>query len=131
MIIRCKDIPLAAVLRSPIVGLSDEELATLRAHGKKGSFYEVMSSFLKGAPLEEQELHDKLSGFITYCKDEFANQQSLSDLIWKVYGETGYYDFVGGLPAGKQRQANLRVLYDRARQYEATSFRIIPLLTFY
>lgn len=43
-----QDIPLAAVLRSPIVGLSDEELATLRAHGKKGSFYEVMSSFLKG-----------------------------------------------------------------------------------
>ena len=40
-----------------------------------------------------------------------------------MYGETGYYDFVGGLPAGKQRQANLRVLYDRARQYEATSFR--------
>ena len=121
-----QDIPLAAVLRSPIVGLSDEELATLRAHGKKGSFYEVMSSFLKGAPLEEeQELHDKLEWFYNLLQGwrEFARQQSLSDLIWKVYGETGYYDFVGGLPAGKQRQANLRVLYDRARQYEATSFR--------
>jgi ATP-dependent helicase/nuclease subunit A len=53
----------------------------------------------------------------------FARQQSLTDLIWKVYGETGYYDFAGGLPGGKQRQANLRVLYDRARQYEATAFR--------
>ena len=121
-----QDIPLAAVLRSPIVGLNDEELAMLRAHGKKGSFYEVMSSFLKGAPLEEeQELHDKLEWFYNLLQGwrEFARQQSLSDLIWKVYGETGYYDFVGGLPAGKQRQANLRVLYDRARQYEATSFR--------
>ncbi|MEH7449089.1 helicase-exonuclease AddAB subunit AddA [Bacillus toyonensis] len=121
-----QDIPLAAVLRSPIVGLNDEELATLRAHGKKGSFYEVMSSFLKGAPLEEeQELHEKLEWFYNLLQGwrEFARQQSLSDLIWKVYGETGYYDFVGGLPAGKQRQANLRVLYDRARQYEATSFR--------
>ncbi|WP_175428371.1 3'-5' exonuclease, partial [Bacillus solimangrovi] len=34
-----------------------------------------------------------------------------------------YYDFVGGIPGGKQRQANLRALYDRARQYEETSFR--------
>ena len=50
-----QDIPLAAVLRSPIVGLSDEELATLRAHGKKGSFYEVMSSFLKGHRLKRSK----------------------------------------------------------------------------
>ncbi|AWC30782.1 helicase-exonuclease AddAB subunit AddA [Bacillus cytotoxicus] len=121
-----QDIPLAAVLRSPIVGLNDEELAMLRAHAKKGSFYEVMRSFLRGAPLEgEKELHEKLKWFYHLLQGwrEFARQQSLSDLIWKVYRETGYYDFVGGLPGGKQRQANLRVLYDRARQYEATSFR--------
>ena len=83
-----QDIPLAAVLRSPIVGLNDEDLATLRAHGKKGSFYEVMSSFLKGAPLEEeQELHEKLEWFYNLLQGwrEFARQQSLSDLIWKVY----------------------------------------------
>src|SRR5690606_16879476 len=36
---------------------------------------------------------------------------------------TGYYDFVGGIPGGRQRQANLRALYDRARAYESTSFR--------
>ncbi len=40
-----------------------------------------------------------------------------------MYRETGYYDLVGGLPGGMQRQANLRALYDRARSYEATSFR--------
>lgn len=121
-----QDISLAAVLRSPIVGLTDEELATLRTYGKKGSFYEVLHSFLKGAPLaEEKELYEKVALFYEQLQGwrEFARQQSLSDLIWKVYRETGYYDFVGGLPAGKQRQANLRVLYDRARQFEATSFR--------
>ncbi|MFP3360448.1 hypothetical protein R0K17_24340, partial [Planococcus sp. SIMBA_143] len=48
---------------------------------------------------------------------------SLSELIWQLYRETNYYEFVGGMPAGLQRQANLRALYDRARQYEATSFR--------
>jgi ATP-dependent helicase/nuclease subunit A len=52
-----------------------------------------------------------------------AQQGSLSELIWQLYRDTYFYDFVGGLPGGKQRQANLRALYDRARQYEETSFR--------
>ncbi|MFD3447296.1 helicase-exonuclease AddAB subunit AddA [Microbacteriaceae bacterium 4G12] len=119
-----QDIPLASVLRSPIVGLTDEELAMLRIHAKKGSFYQAMRSFFQIASVED-ELQNKLSSFAEHLKEwrSFARQQPLSDLIWKVYRETGYYDFVGGLPSGKQRQANLRVLYDRARQYEATSFR--------
>ncbi|WP_202081170.1 helicase-exonuclease AddAB subunit AddA [Caldalkalibacillus salinus] len=52
-----------------------------------------------------------------------ARQGSLADLIWQIYQDTGYYDYVGGMPGGQQRQANLRALYDRARQYESTSFR--------
>lgn len=52
-----------------------------------------------------------------------AREGALSEPIWKVYQDTHFYDFVGGMPGGKQRQANLRALYDRARQYEATSFR--------
>src|SRR5699024_7914854 len=52
-----------------------------------------------------------------------SRQGALSDLIWDIYRETGYYDFVGGMPGGRQRQANLRALYDRARSYESTSFR--------
>ncbi len=47
-----------------------------------------------------------------------ARQGSLSELIWQLYRDTQFYDFAGGLPGGKQRQANLRALYDRARQYE-------------
>jgi ATP-dependent helicase/nuclease subunit A len=52
-----------------------------------------------------------------------ARQGALSELIWDIYRETGFFDFVGGLPGGEQRQANLRALYDRARQFEATSQR--------
>src|SRR5699024_12686579 len=47
----------------------------------------------------------------------------ISELIWNIYTVTGYYDFVGGIPGGRQRQDNLRALYDRARGYESTSFR--------
>src|SRR5690625_3413792 len=52
-----------------------------------------------------------------------AKSDSLSALIWEIFQKTGYFDFVGGIPGGRQRQANLRALYDRARSYEETSFR--------
>lgn len=79
------------------------------------------------------ELALKLSAFLRQL-DEWrtdAREGSLADLIWRIYRDTSYYDFVGGLPGGVQRQANLKALYDRARQYEATSFRgLFPFLRF-
>ncbi|MBS4172007.1 helicase-exonuclease AddAB subunit AddA [Bacillus sp. FJAT-49736] len=121
-----QDIPLAGVLRSPIVGLNEEQLAIIRIHSKNGAFYEALSLFLKENPTEKTEvLHEKLHIFIEKLNRwrEGARTLALSDLIWQIFRDTHFYDFVGGLPGGKQRQANLRALYDRARQYEATSFR--------
>ncbi|MCM3004797.1 helicase-exonuclease AddAB subunit AddA [Priestia koreensis] len=121
-----QDIPLAAILRSPIVGLSEEDLATIRIANKKGLFYEAMQDFQRQADSAEQaELEEKVNLFYQQLQTwrTRARQDSLSSLIWQVYRDTGFYDFVGGLPGGKQRQANLRALHDRARQYEATSFR--------
>ncbi|WP_436375288.1 helicase-exonuclease AddAB subunit AddA [Cytobacillus sp. BC1816] len=121
-----QDIPLASVLRSPILGLTEEELAQIRIHNKRGSFYEALTSFCRNDPtLETEELYEKVRPFFDQLKDwrVMARQGSLSELIWHLYRETRFYDFVGGMPGGKQRQANLRALYDRARQYEATSFR--------
>ena len=61
--------------------------------------------------------------FLTYMKSQSIYEylvngvslhaQALADLIWQLYRETKFYDFVGGMPGGKQRQANLRALYDR------------------
>ncbi|MDF2039210.1 helicase-exonuclease AddAB subunit AddA [Cytobacillus oceanisediminis] len=121
-----QDIPLASVLRSPILGLTEEELAQIRIHNKRGSFYEALTSFCRNDPtLETGELYEKVRPFFDQLKDwrVMARQGSLSELIWHLYRETRFFDFVGGMPGGKQRQANLRALYDRARQYEATSFR--------
>lgn len=121
-----QDIPLASVLRSPIVGLNEEELAIIRIQQKKGSFWDAVSAFSRNKPPENREaLYHKIHRFYESLKDwrEMARQGSLSELIWQLYRDTMFYDFVGGLPGGKQRQANLRALYDRARQYEQTSFR--------
>ncbi|WP_264803977.1 helicase-exonuclease AddAB subunit AddA [Cytobacillus sp. NCCP-133] len=121
-----QDIPLASVLRSPILELTEEELAQIRIHNKRGSYYEALISFCRNEPnLQTGELYEKVRPFFDQLKEwrVMARQGSLSELIWHLYRETRFYDFVGGMPGGKQRQANLRALYDRARQYEATSFR--------
>lgn len=117
-----QDIPLAGVLRSPIVGLSGEELAQIRIAKPKGNYYEAMLACMEK---ESGDLPEKLAAFFEKLQSwrSSARRGSLSDLIWQIFRETGYYDFVGGLPGGHQRRANLRALYDRARQYERTSFR--------
>ncbi|MDQ0483491.1 helicase-exonuclease AddAB subunit AddA [Guptibacillus hwajinpoensis] len=117
-----QDIPLASVLRSPIIGLSEEELALIRINEKHSSYFAALQRY---SETESNRLSETLSTFLANLNRwrEQARQASLSELIWQLYRETNYFEFVGGMPAGLQRQANLRALYDRARQYEATSFR--------
>lgn len=120
-----QDIPLASVLRSPVVGLDANELALIRTFDKKGTYYDALKTFLEKGSLANQTLFIKLNSFVELMQGwrDLARQGSVSDLIWQLYRDTKFFDFVGGMPGGKQRQANLRALYDRARQYEATSFR--------
>lgn len=121
-----QDIPLVSVLRSPIVGLNEEELGKIRTFARKGSFFESLIAFTKSnQTLENQILNEQLSQFLQQLTDWRLKSRkgALSELIWQLYRDTHFYDFVGGMPGGKQRQANLRALYDRARQYEKTSFR--------
>ncbi|WP_096188758.1 helicase-exonuclease AddAB subunit AddA [Evansella halocellulosilytica] len=118
-----QDIPLASVLRSPIVGLNEQELAHIRIMNKEGTYYEALKSTAEESP--DTTLKEKAESFMTKLANWRTNARSgsLAELIWKIYRATGYFDYVGGMPGGKQRQANLRALYDRARSYESTSFR--------
>ncbi|MEK4305067.1 helicase-exonuclease AddAB subunit AddA [Oceanobacillus sp. FSL K6-0251] len=117
-----QDIPLAAVLRSPIVGLQENDLAAIRLADRHGNFYDALLAYMAK---EDNSVTEQLKEFQELLDNLrlSAQQGALSELIWQIYRETGYYDFVGGIPGGKQRQANLRALYDRARSYEETSFR--------
>jgi len=118
-----QDIPLASVLRSPLVGLNEDDLAQIRLAKKHVSYYEALQQFVKET--QQQTKRASVELFLQQLQSwrTEARQGALADLIWQIYRETGYYDFVGGIPGGRQRQANLRALYDRARGYEATSFR--------
>lgn len=117
-----QDVPLAAVLRSPLVGLDAGDLARIRLYSRRGYYFHAVVA----ASLADQgELSQQLLDFLGKLENwrTAARRGPLADLIWDIYRETGYYDFVGGLPGGGQRQANLRSLYNRARQYEAGTFR--------
>ena len=117
-----QDIPLAALLRSPIVGLNAGEMAEVKLRYPNGDYYDAVRRSAElgetGVDLKLRKLLEDIEAWRT-----MARQGPLSELIWHLYNVTGYYSYVGGMPGGAQRQSNLRALQDRARQYEATSFR--------
>jgi len=120
-----QDIPLAAVLRSPLVGIQEEQLAQVRIFTPAGPFYQAVQRFIAESDTEDTRLLGKLRYFLTRLQEwrTRARQDSLASLIAQIYRDTGYADYVASLENGAQRQANLRALYDRARQYEAASYR--------
>ncbi|RSK37040.1 helicase-exonuclease AddAB subunit AddA [Bhargavaea beijingensis] len=122
-----QDIPFASVLRAPFIGLGENELAKIRLAAPDEPYYEALKQYVRngvsaGIPAGTEE---KIRRFYVHFEEwrDLARRGSLADLIWQVYLDTHYYEMAGAMPNGKQRQANLRALHDRAIQYERTSFR--------
>ena len=117
------DIPLVAVLRSMLFRFSDNEIITIRLVNRDGKFWKSIEDAL--VKLEDNTLKEKLKNF--KIKIENWRKQSeylpLSELIWKIYVETGYYNYASLMPNGSLRQANLKMLFERAKDYEKTSFK--------
>ncbi|NLM10207.1 MAG: helicase-exonuclease AddAB subunit AddA [Clostridiaceae bacterium] len=125
-----QDIPLLSVLRSPVFSFTTAELAAVRIADRKSSIYDALKTLANRHPLDNRTRSDKSAAkkatvFIEKLSmwREKARYMSTDQLIWYLYHDTGYYNMVGAMPQGEQRQANLRVLYDRARQFEETSYK--------
>lgn len=112
-----QDIPLLSVLRSPIVGFNTEDLVAIRMEDRDISYYEATLQYIKN---NDNELAIKLKDF--YQKIEKWQNKSLylglSDLFWEILIETDFYNKILAMPGGKQRQSNLRLLIDRAYEFE-------------
>lgn len=125
-----QDIPLAAVLRSPMVQMDENQMAFLRINHKTGNYFqsvlEFKNKFDQQANTEFGEIVlQKVKVFLNQLNDfkDYAIKHSLAELIWYIYDQTGFLDYVGGMPAGKKRQANLHALYQRAEEYEHNGFK--------
>jgi len=123
-----QDIALAAVLRSPLVGFTTEQLVEIRLQKQGDDLWSALTACVDDCRHEDQvatKLHVKIQDFIRQFEQwrDLSRRSGVPELIWQIYRDTGYYDYVGGMPGGMLRQANLRALHDRARQYETTNFR--------
>ena len=117
-----QDIPLVTVLRSSIGGFTDNELVEIRLSDKYDNFYECMK---KAKINVGEKLKEKIEKFLNNLESWRKEQEylALDELIWKIYSDTGYYNYVGLMPNGILRQANLRILFERAKKYETASFK--------
>ena len=113
-----QDLPMAAVLHSGLVGLDANELGALRLSGE-GSLWSLMPTYA------EETQDERLLSFIGYMERwrTLSRRHGVTDLLWDIYESQDYVNYVGAMPNGLVRRANVLALYDRAKGYEASGFR--------
>lgn len=128
-----QDYALVALMKSPMFTFDEDELARLslqKATDKvQENLYEKLLNAQKQATEQKDLIHtalaEKLNQFMDILESWrlYAKTHSLYDLIWKIYNNRFYYDYVGALPNGPARQANLYALALRADQFEKSNFK--------
>lgn len=147
-----QDIPMAAVLHSPMAGLTDEELAVLRLEDGSVPFHEAVLELAEGLYEEGGQIeisnseedqkqgrnadektenhieitaHRKLLKFYKKYKQlrQLVPDTPIHELIEIILRETGYGHYVAAMPAGNRRTANLNMLLEKAAAYEKTSYK--------
>ena len=116
-----QDIPLAAVLRSPIGGMQDKELACLRTVTPQGALLDALKTAAAG---QYGSVTEKAGRFLEQLESfrERVPHTPVHVLIRQILKETGYGDYAAAMPAGAQRQANLEMLAERAAAYEKNDY---------
>ena len=116
-----QDIPLVAVLRSPLFNFTETDLAKIRVHSKNTGFYDALTSYVA----VNDELSQKTKIFLNQLEElrHFAANHRISELIWSIYERTNLLEIMTALPNGKQRRVNLEALYERASSYESAGFK--------
>ena len=128
-----QDFALVALMKSPMFSFDEDELARLSLQKSEDkvqeNFYEKLVNAQAKTSLHKDliksELHKKLEFFMetVHSWRLYSKTHSLYDLIWKIYSDRFYYDYVGALPNGQSRQANLYALALRADQFEKSNFK--------
>ncbi len=126
-----QDIPMAAVLRSPLFSFSDEELGEIVL--AKGGLYEkpydkskenAVNLSLQAEKALAPALEEKWQNFQNKLERyrRLSRSLRLHSLLSLIYEETDYYNYVRALPLGEKRQANLDQLLEDAKQFEKGSY---------
>lgn len=120
-----QDLPLAAVLASPFVGLDAQQMAEIRAAFPETAFYEAAELCAAKEEGKQSSTEKKLSAFYEIL-DQFRDMSTympIHELLWKILEETGYGLFIEAMPGGAQRKANVEMLVEKAAAFEGTSYK--------
>ena len=125
-----QDIPMAAVLKSPIGGFCDEELAQIRLYEKEIPFHECVLDLCEHLlEKDEEDIETAYESRLLHFYRQYlllrekVSDTSIHELIELVLAETGYGDYLAAMPAGKRRVANIEMLLEKAIAYEKTSYK--------
>ena len=112
-----QDIPMLAVMRSPIYGFDDNLIAQLRSENKKIHIFTLL----------KKSENEKVKSFIKEIDKfrEYARYNNVAAVVRKIIFDTGYYQFAGGLSNGEIRMMNLNLLCERANTFSHKEFKDI------
>ncbi len=118
------DIAQITVMRSPIGNFTDNELIKIRNKDKNKPYYYSMKDYIDKKEAE-QETKSKVKEYLEEISTwrEKSKYLPLDELIWSIYMDTGFYNNVSLMRNGEYRTANLKMLFEKAKQYERTSFK--------
>lgn len=110
-----QDVPLIAVLRSPVFGFSPDRLAVIRGRHPQGDFY---------VALEADEAEDSRSFLdqLALLRGE-AKDLSVHSLLWRIFDRLNILGIFGAMEGGEQRRENLITLCEYARSFEQAGYR--------
>jgi ATP-dependent helicase/nuclease subunit A len=114
-----QDLPLLSVLRSQFGGFTTDELTEIRISSTEKHFHEAFQQMAD----HDSILAGKVNRFIKKLEDWRRHKRvlSLTEFLWWLLSDSGFYAVSAALPGGRQRQANLRILLNRAADFSANN----------
>lgn len=113
-----QDIPLMGVLYSPVAGMTEAELGQIRLAAAEGDFFDALVNY--GLNARPGSLKEKVQGFLNRLVKwrEWVKVDTIHDLLWKLYQDTGFYLYASAMPGGAVRRANLDLLLEKSVAFE-------------
>ena len=122
-----QDVPLLTLLRSPLVGLSLEEILQVKMIDPERTHYYLKCVKALEQLSEKDTLREKLHRFLTVLESlrERSTYMPLDAFLWHAMQQSDFFYYVSAMPGGVSRQANLKLLIDRATALKSS--RIVSL----
>lgn len=113
-----QDVALISVMRSGLFPFNEDEILKIRMAYEEGSLFDAVRYCAEQGEEKCKKFVETINRYRQKATDVTVDQ-----LIWFLYQDTQFFDLCGTMVNGKLRQANLRMLFEYARKYEATSFK--------